>query len=53
MRSDLWFTGGGDEERGSWIKAVKRYKLPIVRYISTRDVKYNMINTVNTVVFCI
>jgi len=41
-RSDLWLSelrmmGGG-------MKAVKRNQLPAVRYISTRDIMYNMIN---------
>ena len=35
---------------GNWLKAVKRYKLPVIRHISTRDVMYNVINTVNTAV---
>ena len=27
------------------MEAVKRYKLPVIRQISTRDVMYNMRNT--------
>ena len=30
------------------MKAVKRYKLPVIRKIGTRDVMYYMINIVNT-----
>ena len=36
--------------KGNWMKVVKRYKLPIRRLISSRDVIYNKINIVNTVV---
>ena len=32
------------------MKIVKRYKLPAIRYISTRDVMYNMINIISVVV---
>ena len=38
------------EGSGNWMKAVKRYKLPVVRLISTMDVIYNMINIINTTV---
>ena len=41
-----WEVGGG----GDWVKVVKRYKLPIIRQISIRDVMYNMINIINTAV---
>ena len=30
------------------MKVVKRYKFPVIRQISTRDVMYNMINIINT-----
>ena len=43
--------GGGG--RGSLMRVVKRHKLPVTRYISTRDVMYNMINIMNTAVCCI
>ena len=33
---------------GHWIKAVKRYKLPVRRYVSSRDIMYNMISIINT-----
>ena len=36
--------GGG---RGNWMKAVKRYQLPVIRQINTREVIY-MINRMNT-----
>ena len=32
------------------MKAVKMYELSVIRYIITRDVKYNMINIINTAV---
>ena len=35
---------------GNWMKAVKEYKLPVIR-LSTRDVTYNMIS--NTAVYYI
>ena len=28
------------------MKGVKKYKLPVIRYISTRDIMYNMINII-------
>ena len=31
------------------MKAIKRYKLPAIR-LNSRDVMYNMINTINTAV---
>ena len=41
-------TRGGGEKRGNWMKVVKRHKFPVTRYISTRDVMYNMIKIINT-----
>lgn len=32
------------------MKAVKRYKLPVIRYISTGGVTYNTINIMNAAV---
>ena len=32
---------------------VKRYKCPVIRQISTRDIVYNMRTIVNTVAWCI
>ena len=29
------------------MKVIKRYKFPVIRQISTRDVMYNMINIIN------
>ena len=31
-------------------EVVKRYKFPVIRYISTRDVMNNMINIINNTV---
>ena len=35
--------------KGNWMKAAKRYKLPVIRYLSTRHVIYNMKNIVSIV----
>ena len=32
------------------MEGVKRYRLPVIRHIITRDVMYNMINTINMAV---
>ena len=32
------------------MKAVKKYKLPVIRYISTRVSMYNKINVINTAI---
>ena len=37
------------EGRGESKKEVKRYKLPIIRYRSTRDIMYNRMTIVNVV----
>lgn len=34
--------------RGNWIKVGQGHKLPIVRYLSPRDVMDNMMTIVNT-----
>ena len=47
-KSDLWLPEVGGGKRGECMKALKRYKLPVIRQISTRDVMYNMINIINT-----
>lgn len=36
-----------------WVKVVKRYKLPVMRSISTGDVMYYMMPIVNNVVWYI
>ena len=46
--SGLWLLEAGGGGRGNWIEAVKRYTLPV--NVSAKDVMYNTINTVNTVV---
>lgn len=38
------------EVRRGGRKVVKRYKLPAKRYMSTRDVMYNVISIINTAV---
>ena len=43
-------SGCGGEERKNWMKTVKRYNLPVIKEISTRNIMYNMINIVNTAV---
>ena len=35
--------------RGNWMKAVKRLKLPVIRWINSRDIMYNLVNMINTV----
>ena len=34
---------GGGGEWAKWVKGVKRYKLPLIRYISRGDVMYSMV----------
>ena len=34
----------------TWMKVIKRYKLPVIRQINTRHVMYNMMTIVNTAV---
>ena len=41
---------GKGQGRENWMKAVKRYKLAVTRYISTKDVMYNMPNIINSAV---
>ena len=36
---------------GHWMQAVKRYKLPVIRQISTRDIMHNMINIINSAIY--
>lgn len=31
-----------------WTKVIKTYKLPVIRYISTRDLMHSTINIMNT-----
>ena len=45
--------GGGGVGKGNWRKVVQRYKLPVIREISPRDVMYNMMTIVNTAVWYI
>ena len=40
----LWLPEVEDAGRRNWMKAVKRYKLPVITEVSTRDVMCNMIN---------
>ena len=43
--------GGGHAGRRNWVKAVKRYKLPVTREINTRAVMYNMVAIINMAVW--
>ena len=36
--------------KGNWIKVVKSYKLPVIRYVNSRDALYNMMSVVNTAI---
>lgn len=49
-RSDLQLLKAEDGGRRTFRKAVKRYKLSVVRKISTRDVVYNMMTIADTAV---
>lgn len=42
--------GIGRGGRGYWMKMVKWYKLTIVRQISTGNIMYNKITTINTAI---
>jgi len=33
------------------VKAVKRYKFPVIRYISPRNLVHNMVTIINTVLY--
>ena len=46
----MWLLDAGFGKRGNWMKVVKRYKFLAIRYLSTGDVTYNMINIINTVI---
>ena len=35
------------------MKAVKSYKLPVMRQVSIRDIMYKMINLINTAIYYI
>ena len=36
--------------KGNWIKVVKSYKLPVIRYVNSQDALYNMMSVVNTAI---
>ena len=38
------------QEMGNWMKGVKMHKVPILRWISTRDIMYNLINIIHTAI---
>ena len=41
-------TRGKNWGRVKWMKAEKRYKLPVVRLTSTRDIMFSMTNIIDT-----
>ena len=43
-------TRGEGWKEGVLDEGDQRYKLPIVRYISTGDIMYNMVNIINTII---
>ena len=43
-------THGEGGKRGNWMKVVRRYTHPIMRYINTRGVMYSIINIINIAV---
>lgn len=45
------FIRGGSWGRENWMKGAKEYKLLIIRQVSTRGVKYGMINIINNAVY--
>ena len=36
--------------RGKWVKVVKGYQLPVIRYISSGDVMYSIVTVLNNAV---
>ena len=50
-RSDLQSPRGGVGRRGNQMQAIKRYKHPVTRLISARDVMYDKINLINNAVY--
>ena len=34
------------------MRQIKRYKLPVIRLINSREITYNTINVVNTAIYC-
>jgi len=47
-KRSLWLSEARGGWRGKWMKAVKRYKLPVRRQINTEDIRYNMIKPSQT-----
>lgn len=47
-RTDLLLPQAGSERWRNWIKVVRRYKLPIIRQISSGNIMYSMITILNT-----
>jgi len=42
---------GGGGESGNWKNVIKRYRLPVVRKISTRNVMYSLMRTATPAVW--
>lgn len=40
----------GGRERAKWVKRVRRYKFPDIKYVSHGDVLYSMVTLVNNTV---
>ena len=54
LRAGWWWSGGGGGM--GWCKmdeGVKRYQIPIIKYINDGDMMYSMLTTVNNTVFYI
>ena len=45
----MWLLEAGSGRRENWRKVVKRFKLPVIRKISTSDAMSNMMTIVNMV----
>lgn len=47
-RSDLWLPEVGCGVRWNWRKVIKKYKIPVIRYLSPRKLINNVMIIVNT-----
>lgn len=52
LEKEIRFVVIGGWGQGNWEldEDSQKYKLPVIKQVSTRDVTYNMINTINTAV---
>ena len=45
----MWLPEARYEKRANWMKAVTRYKFLVITQVSSRDIMYNMIKTINMI----